>query len=235
MVSKGVYTLTKHTENMKSVSIIILAIIGSFAFSNQTTTAKERTSEVYDAIIVPGYPFNPDGKMNVIYKMRLHWAYELYSSGIAKNIIVSGGAVHSPYVESKIFALYLEEMGVNPDHLIIENQAEHSLENVFYSLELAKQRGFEKVAVATDLFQSGMIQILGKKHDLEVDYLPANIGFIITKKWNSFKVTIDYCHAFVADFVPLKERETKKERMNGTRGDTWIDENALTMNNPVLD
>jgi len=220
---------------MRFTSTITILLIGILAFSIQTTNAKDKKLEIYDAIIVPGYPFKPNGKMNAIYQMRLHWACHLYMTGVAKNIIVSGSAVHSPYVESKIFALYLEEMGVNPDHLIIEDQAEHSLENVFYSLELAQARGFEKVAVATDLFQTGMIQVFGKRHNLEVDYLPANIGFIITKKWNSFKGAIDYCQAYVADFVPLKERETKKERMNGTRGDTWIDENMLTMNASTLD
>jgi uncharacterized SAM-binding protein YcdF (DUF218 family) len=225
----------RNLEETRFIVAIISVISVVLAFSNQTTNAKENKLEVYDAIIVPGYPFKPNGKMNAIYQMRLHWAYQLYSTGVAKNIIVSGSAVHSPYVESKIFALYLEEMGVNSDHLIIEDQAEHSLENVFYSLELARERGFEKVAVATDLFHTGMIQVFGKKHNLEVDYLPANIGFIITKKWNSFKGAIDYCQAYVAHFVPLKERETKKERMNGTRGDTWIDENTLTMNDPVLD
>jgi hypothetical protein len=207
--------------------IIIMFVIG------QSALAKDRTEKTYDAIIIPGYPFDPDGEMNAIYKMRLLWASELYSKGIAKHIIVSGSAVHSPYVESKIFALYLEEMGVDPKHLIIEDRAEHSLENVFYSLELAKARGFEKVAVATDLFQSGMIQILGRKHDLKVDYLPANIGFIISKKWNSFDGTIDYCQAYVDDFIPLKERESKKERMHGTRGYKWVDENTLTINNAI--
>lgn len=215
---------------MNSIKTYLVAIISLLILGNSASFAKEKTRETFDAIIVPGYPFNPDGEMNVIYKMRLHWAYELYSKGIAKHIIVSGSAVHSPYVESRIFSLYLEEMGVDPAHLIIEDRAEHSLENVFYSLELAKKRGFEKVAVATDLFQSGMIQILGRKHGLKVDYLPANIGFIISKRWKSFEGTIDYCQAYVEDFTPLKERESKKERLNGTRGHQWAEENALTLN-----
>lgn len=219
---------------MKTFSILFTLTISLLVVTNQSV-AKEKTTEVYDAIIVPGYPFNPDGKMNVIYKMRLHWAYQLYTTGIAKNIIVSGSAVHSPYVESQIFALYLEEMGVNPNHLILETQAEHSLENVFYSLELAKQQGFEKVAVATDLFQSGMIQLLGKKHNLIVDYLPANIGFVVSKKWKSFTGTIDYCQAYVEDFTPLKERESKEERLNGTRGNRWMEENSLTFNNSATE
>ncbi|MDC0304198.1 YdcF family protein, partial [Flavobacteriales bacterium] len=93
----------------KVASIFIFSFL---LFSTINAHSKKKETVVYDAIIVPGYPFNPNGKMNAIYKMRLHWAYALYSRGIAKNIITSGGAVHSPYVESQIFALYLEEMGV---------------------------------------------------------------------------------------------------------------------------
>jgi uncharacterized SAM-binding protein YcdF (DUF218 family) len=215
---------------MKRLKIASICIFSFLFLSTSNAYSKKKETIIYDAIIVPGYPFNPNGKMNAIYKMRLHWAYALYSRGIAKNIITSGGAVHSPYVESQIFALYLEEMGVNPKHIIIEHQAEHSLENVFYSLELAMEHGFEKVAVATDLFQSGMIQILGRKHKLKVDYLPANIGFVISKRWNSFTGTIDYCLAYVDEFTPLKIRESREERLKGTRGDTWVEDNSLTLN-----
>ena len=209
----------------------IISILSTFLLLALThsTFAKEKPYQVYDAIIVPGYPFTPNGKMNMIYKMRLHWAVELYNSGVAKNIIVSGGAVHTPYVESKIYALYLTEMGVNPSHIHIEERAEHSLENVYYSMVLAHEKGFETIAVATDLFQSGMIQVLGSKHDLVMDYLPAKIGFIISKKWNSFEGQIDYAQAFVSDFVPLKEREDKKTRLEGTRGSVWEDQTELTL------
>ncbi|MFT4544583.1 MAG: uncharacterized SAM-binding protein YcdF (DUF218 family) [Bacteroidia bacterium] len=202
----------KHSLQILTVLLLFVCSISSTAF------AKPKPKKIYDAIIVPGYPFNPDGKMNVIYQMRLHWAYELYATGRTTYIIVSGSAVHTPYVESEIFALYLQEMGVKPEHLIIEDQAEHSLENVYYSVQLAKERGFESVAVATDLFQSGMIQILGAKHNLKMDYIPANIGFIIFKRWNSFDGTIDYQQAYVDNFIPLKARETKEERLNGTHG-----------------
>ena len=203
---------------MRHFILISITTLTVLLASTIPASAQSNVSETYDAIIVPGYPFYPDGKMNAIYKMRLHWAFELYSSGKTKNIILSGSAVHSPYVESRIFALYLKEMGVDPDHLFTEEQAEHSLENVYYSMELAEELGFEKVAIATDLFQSGMIQILGAKHNLEADYLPANIGFVISKKWKSFNGSIDHQKAYVEDFVPLKERENRKERLNGTRG-----------------
>jgi vancomycin permeability regulator SanA len=212
---------------------ILLTLLTIAIFSTGHLFATEPVEEkptTYDAIIVPGYPYQPDEKMNAIYKMRLHWAAELYRTGRTEKIIVSGSAVHSPYIESRIFSLYLQEMGVNAEDIITEEQAEHSLENVFYSLELASENGLEKVAVATDLFQSGMIQFLGRKHNLEIEYIPAKMGFIIGKKWKSFKGSIDPSSAFVENFVPLKERETREERMNGTRGFRWMDENELTLN-----
>lgn len=193
------------------------------------STAKEKVTETYDAIIVPGYPFTPNGKMNMIHKMRLHWAVELYNTGVTKNIIVSGGAVHTPYVEAEIYALYLEEMGIDPAAIHIESRAEHSLENVYYGMELAKELGFESVAVATDLFQSGMLHILGKRHDVKMEFLPANMGFIISKRWKSFTGQIDHMQAFVEDFVPLKEREDKKTRLKGTRGRIYETNEELTL------
>lgn len=212
---------------MKILSTLIITILLSVT-ALHATEPNEATPHRFDAIIVPGYPYQPDEKMNAIYKMRLHWAAELYRTDRTEKIIVSGSAVHSPYVEAKIFSLYLQEMGVKADDIIIEDQAEHSLENVFYSLNLAQQNGLKNVAVATDLFQSGMIQFLGRKHDFEVEFLPAKMGFIIGKKWKSFTGSIDPTSAYVENFVPLKERETREERMNGTRGFRWMDENELT-------
>lgn len=213
---------------MKSAVTLLITIL-VFALATDSS-AKKKEPKNYDAIIVPGYPFTPNGKMNIIYKMRLHWAVELYNTGVTKNIIVSGGAVHTPYVEAKIYALYLTEMGVDPEHIHIESRAEHSLENVYYGMELAKEHGFENVAVATDLFQSGMLHILGKRHKVKMEYLPAKIGFIISKRWKSFNGEIDYMQAFVADFVPLKEREDKKTRLEGTRGRIFESPAAITLN-----
>lgn len=208
---------------MKTHSFLLLLIL-SIVFGTTSRADSNQSDPVYEAIIIPGYPYDADGKMNAIYKMRLFWAFHLYSEGRVEKIITSGSAVHSPYVEAEIFALYLMEMGVDADDIIIENQAQHSLENVFYGMEIARSRGFEKVAVATDMWQSGMIQFIANRygHELgDVDFLPARIGLIVTRYWNSFDLKIDAERAQVTDFVPLVERKPKKERLQGTRGLLW--------------
>lgn len=183
----------------------------------------KKEQKIYDAVIIPGYPFDPEGKMNAIYRMRLAWAFELYETGRTQYIILSGGAVHSPYVEAEIFAMYLMGKGIPADALILERNAEHSMENVFYSMEIAEKYGFEKVAVATDMWQSGMIQFLAmvEKHDIsQVDFIPARFS-IVNRYWKSFDFEIDHQLAFKEEFVPLFARKDKKTRRMGTHGLLW--------------
>jgi len=205
------------TNFISALSAVILLL-----FSAQQVTATDHV-KTYDAIIVPGFPFHPDKKVNAIYRMRLSWALELYRTGRTRYIILSGGAVHSPYVESEIFALYLMEHGVPAQAIILERKAEHSLENVFYAMEIAEHYGFENVAVATDMWQSGMIQFLAKLegHDLScVDFVPARFS-VINRYWKLFDHPIEHQLAFRQGFVPLVQRKTKAQRKDGTHGLLW--------------
>lgn len=182
-----------------------------------------KIEEPYDAIIVPGYPFKPNGKTNPIYKVRLYWAYHLYKQGKTKNIIVSGSAVHTPYVEAKVYALYLMELGIEPNNIIIEDRAEHSLENVFYSMEIAKEHGFEKVAVVSDKAHSFMMKYLAKKfdHEITADFLPARWRFVIRRYWNKFDLNIDESKAYQPGFVHISMKKTDTQRDLGTSGKLW--------------
>ena len=69
---------------------------------------------------------------------------------MTKNIIFSGGAVYTKYTESAIMKLFAIEMGIPEENIFIEERAEHSTENVFYSYYIAKDLNFKKLAVASD-------------------------------------------------------------------------------------
>jgi uncharacterized SAM-binding protein YcdF (DUF218 family) len=207
---------------MKTVflSLLLLASMVSPACADGRL---DRIVEPYDAIIVPGYPFRPNGKMNPMYKVRLYWAYHLYKEGKTKRIIVSGSAVHTPYVEAEVYALYLIELGIDPDHIIIEDRAEHSLENVFYSMEIAREHGFKRVAVVSDKAQTFMIKYLANKfdHEISADFLPAKWRFIIMNYWNKFDLDIDYEEAYQPGFVHISMKKTETQRKLGTSGHLW--------------
>lgn len=207
---------------MKTAVLNLILILGTL--SNSFADGRlDKVTEPYDAIIVPGYPFRPNGKMNPMYKVRLYWAYHLYKEGKTKNIIVSGSAVHTPYVEAEVYALYLIELGIDPNHIIIEDRAEHSLENVFYSMEIAKEHGFQKVAVVSDKAQTFMIKYLARKfdHEISADFIPAKWRFIITHYWNKFDLDIDYEKAYQPGFVHISMKKTETQRKMGTSGHLW--------------
>lgn len=170
----------------------------------------------YDVIIVPGVPFNGkewDTKM----KGRVLWANYLIKNGVAKNVIFSGAAVYTPYVEAKIMALYAQALGTPKEHIYIEDKAEHSTENVYYSYVMAKKLGFTKIALATDPFQSNLLTRFTKKRfKLPITHIPFLIK--ILKDIDDVYPVIDPSSAKVENFKPITETQSRRYRRRGTMG-----------------
>lgn len=106
----------------------------------------------YDVMVVPGYPYDAPSNKE-LFATRLHWAKTLYDRGIAKNIIFSGDAVHTPYYEGKLMKLFAIQLGIPAEHVFSEDEALHTTENIKYSKKLADKLGFKKIVFATDPYQ----------------------------------------------------------------------------------
>jgi len=169
----------------------------------------------YDAVIVPGVPFNAPYWDRVM-QMRVLWAVHLYKRGLTRNIIMSGSSVYSPYVEAEIMKLYAIELGVPPDRVFVEGKAEHSTENLWYGYKLAQSLNFKTVAMASDPFQTKMLLRFGKKRMKDLKFLPVIFDTLRTLPHDT--PTIRYESLKVDPFVPLPLRESKWERLRGTRG-----------------
>lgn len=170
----------------------------------------------YDAAIVPGYPF--DGQAwDTLVKARVIWAVHLYHKGIVRNIIFSGGAVHTPYVEAEVMGRYAEALGIPAQHIYYETRAEHSTENVYYSYLLAQKEGFKSLALCTDPVQSILLQRFTKRRfGSPIAHLP----FVRTvlESVNDVHPRIDTTGLKVNDFIPLKSRESRWQSIRGTMG-----------------
>lgn len=170
----------------------------------------------FDAVIVPGIPYN--GQVwDSIMKARVIWSYILYKNGITHNIIFSGGAVYSPYYESKIMGLYAQSLGVPAKHIFYDTQARHSTENVYYSYLIAKQKGFKLVALATDPFQSGLLRNYTLSRFTSPIY---HIPFVMdsVKKYNHLVPEIDPTSAMKDNFSSITSDESTIRRFFGTLG-----------------
>jgi len=203
--------------------LIIMASLTAFLTTTFVSCAKnpnEKLQEInakgpYDAIIVPGVPY-ADEDWSKILMARIYWSYYLYSNGYTKNIIYSGSAVYTPYVESKIMAMYGKQMGVPEENIYTETRAEHSVENVYYSYQLAKEKGFSKIALATDPFQSKWMEGPSKRMDVHIDFIPFSTEMMDTLKVINYEINAE--KAYVEDFVALDERKNFFQRLRGTLG-----------------
>jgi uncharacterized SAM-binding protein YcdF (DUF218 family) len=168
-----------------------------------------------DVIIVPGIP-SDGGKWNFIMKWRIYWSVFLYKTGVTKNIIYSGAAVYTPYNEAEIMALYAEKLGVPAGHIFTETKAEHTTENLFYSWQLAKEKGFNTIAFATDPFQSLKAEPYIKQFNIDVMLLPTVISIMEHLKMK--ETEIDSYKAYRLNFRSIRERETEEEQEFYSRG-----------------
>lgn len=179
-------------------------------------TRAVQENKVFDAIIVPGIPFN-NGSWDSVMKARVVWSWVLYKNGIAKNIIYSGAAVYSPYKEAVIMGLYAEQLGIPKEHIFYDTNARHSTENVYYSYLVAKEKGFKSLALATDPFQSFMLKgFLEKRFGTPIYRLPFVTDTLAV--YNYLNPSINPRKAKVNNFVSITEQESFFKRFRGTLG-----------------
>lgn len=181
--------------------------------------AAQEAGTVYDAIIVPGVPFE-DSTWSRNMQLRVLWAQYVWEQGLTKNIIFSGGAVYTKYAECKIMKLYAIEMGIPEEHIFMDSTAEHSTENVFYSSCIAKDLGFEKVALASDPYQTkslkSFVKKMERKNGMHVDLLPGIIDTVRLMPRDQYK--IDPSKAIGSYFVDITNTQSLGYRLKGTMG-----------------
>ena len=218
------------SKSIKYGSYILLLIVLSITAHSYyyylrvpASIYNEVKNKQYDVIIVPGVPYDK-GNWSLFLKWRIHWSTFLYQQGIAQNIIYSGSAVHTEYIEANIMRRFGTQLGVPANRIFTETKAEHSSENLYYSYLLAKEKGFTKIALATDPFQSDLMDNFIEKYRLKIDLIP--IVYSIADSINMIEPKIDFDSEFIDNFIPLSERENLSERLNGTRGEK-IDWNLI--------
>jgi len=184
--------------------------------SREKELAKAESMKPIDCIIVPGLPLY-NGKWDTLLKTRILWSQYLFQHGWTKNVIYSGNAVYTPWVEGPSMALFANQLGIDNAHIFIDTIAQHSTENLFYGYQLAKQKGFKTIAIATDPFQCKMLMKYAKKNFTEpVYFLPVIYDSI--KSAMKIDLLIDTTITKKKNFISIEAQQGYKERLSGTRG-----------------
>jgi hypothetical protein len=104
----------------------------------------------HDVIIVLGCPNLLDGRPSHCQRSRADIAVALRDAGYGDRFIVSGAAVHTPWVEADTLRDLLIERGVDTDAVEREPLARHTDENLYYSSQVMAARGWRRALVVSD-------------------------------------------------------------------------------------
>jgi len=223
--------------DMNTLQIFFLAAVISFTavscMSSEKAFHLASAKGPFDAIIVPGVPY--DTAWSRTMKGRVLWSHYLFNEGIAKNIIYSGSAVYTPFVEGIIMSEYGKAMGIPAANIYSETRAEHSTENLHYSIKLAKANGFKNIALATDPYQNVMLKSFAKRKKMEVTFIPF-ITDTLDYYYRDFDVMINPSPAKVSQFTALPDRESFFKRLMGTMGFNIkeVEEDEKVISAPVV-
>lgn len=172
-------------------------------------------AQPFDAIIVPGCPNAPDGRLSTCQVRRAMWAAILWQRGYARHFITSGAAVTSPFVEAEALAAAMVLFGVPAERIFLEPNALHTDENVYNSLQIARIVGFTWLAIASDSGQAvGACQMLEYWHPQCGAFTMDDS--LVTQRLRDFASVLSGIRSrAVADFVPLSQRERERARKSG--------------------
>ncbi|MEO6731106.1 MAG: YdcF family protein [Ferruginibacter sp.] len=202
------------------IIFILSLFFYSCSYSAKTTRQllEASKSTVYDVVVVPGAPLENE-KWSRTVKGRVYWAKYLYDQGITKNILFSGSAVYTPYYEGIIMAQYAIALGIPAEHVFFETNAEHSTENIYYSFIKAKELGFNKIALASDPFQTKLLRRFAHKRlSPDIAMLPMVKDTLKMLEPSMIDPVIDITKAYADNFISIKKREGFFKRLKGTMG-----------------
>lgn len=115
-------------------------------------------------------------------------------------------------------ALYANKMGIPKEKIFIEPKAKHSSENVYYSLLIAEELGFKRIAIATDPIQGFLLTNYTERiRNKSIDYINFQPKYIRHTK-NPDEPKIDFWLAYTNDFTPLVENKNYWERKKESLG-----------------
>ena len=145
-------------EIVKRVYIVFTTI-----FRKLKRTSKH---DIYDCVVVCGYPANNDGSPSDFMKTRVKKAAELMLDDKAKYLILSGGAVANSYIEAEVMKAYAMKLGVKEEVIIEEKKAVSTYHNMLYVKQIMEEKRFKNCIVVTNGW-----------HLRKADYYSGKFGF----------------------------------------------------------
>jgi uncharacterized SAM-binding protein YcdF (DUF218 family) len=127
--------------------VVVALIIAAFVY--QAIPSHNTALTHFDTIIVLGTPANADGTPSPEQRDRTLEGVREFKAGIAPHLILTGGPAHNQFVEAHVMAGLAIAQGVPPSAVIEEDQAQNTVQNIFYSERIMAQHDWTSAEVVS--------------------------------------------------------------------------------------
>ncbi|SEB37435.1 YdcF family protein [Terriglobus roseus] len=139
---------------MRFVRVVLWALLAAAVCSTlfvflawRTIPSRNSAQDHFDTLMVLGTPAKADGTPSAELRERIDEGVREYKAGVAPHIIMTGGAAHNKFVEGQVMADYAAAEGVPRDAIIVEGQAQDTIQNIWYSHAIMEKNGWHSAEV----------------------------------------------------------------------------------------
>ncbi|WP_245583743.1 YdcF family protein [Paenibacillus terrigena] len=135
-----------------------------------------------------------DNKPSPALVERLDHALSLYQAGHFDTFIVTGGLDHPSLrlTEAQGMAAYLIERGVPSDHILLENQATSTYENLLFSREIMKDHGYKSAVIITHRYHGARSLEIANFLGYQSPVVSTTESKVLNMAWHQMRESLAY-------------------------------------------
>ncbi|MCL5257275.1 MAG: YdcF family protein [Chloroflexi bacterium] len=167
---------SRHRRLFLTVPAVVLLLASAFGglYLYIAINGYKESPGQADAIVVLGASVAPGGNPTPALAARTELGVRLWKEGRAKMLVLTGGLGRNPPAEALVMREIALREGVPAETIVVEDQAHSTLESAQRVGEIAKQRGWSSVIVATDPFHTIRAGLMFQDRGLRVITAPTN-------------------------------------------------------------
>ena len=147
------------------------------------------------AVVILGYGLNPDGTMRTILRRRVLTGLAVAQFFPQSPVIVTGGNPQNGRTEAEQMRKMLLILGFPDNRIIVEDQANSTVQNAQFSVPLAKQAGTSGIILVTSTTHQGRA---------DGDFADAGGNLLATVSYpdgNPYVNIVQFAHDAISPFV----------------------------------
>ena len=174
-----------------AIAAAVLIAYVSVRIERQSTRDEAQPADVILVLGAAEYR----GRPSQVLKARLDHALELYHRKMAPRIMTTGGSGGDPvYTEGGVGRSYLIGHGVPPEAVVLENEAESTVESTAMAGEIMRRMGLHSVIVVSDGYHIYRVKRMLESRGLKAYGSPRkeHNPEPLRDRWNYIKQAVGY-------------------------------------------